>query len=208
MNNNQKEKNYPYFRGTSYIGSYPNTKLFPVPKDAPLIAFMGRSNSGKSSLISAICDHKNLAKTSKTAGKTKLLSLFRLPAGNIGEVEAYFIDTPGYGYAEASKETQRELGKILNHLLSKADRLTAIVLVLDARRSIREEEAMIIDYCSSRGIDLIFVRTRWDTMNNSEKNKAKKIWKEENIFEYCIPVSSTKKTGLDRVTNVLKNLDI
>lgn len=202
----KSDRPYPYFRGVTYIGSYPEVRLFPVSAEAPLIAIMGRSNSGKSTLISAICDHKNLARGSKTAGKTRLLSLFRLPPGNIGDSDYFFIDTPGYGYAEASKETQQELGRILNHLLSKAERLVAIVLVLDARRTIREEEAMIINYCRSRDMDLYFARTRWDTMNNSERTIARKTWKEEQIFEYCIPISSTKKTGLDRLVNALRSL--
>ncbi len=201
-----QNKPFPYFRGVNYIGSFPDVTYIKEEHRLPCIAFMGRSNSGKSTLLSAVCDHKNLARASKTAGKTRLLNYYLLPAGNLGDQETYLIDTPGYGYAEVNRTMRSELGTILNKFLKQSEDLIAIVLVLDARRRIREEEAIIVDYCRQRDLTLVFARTRWDTMNAAEKAKAKKTWKEEDIFEYCIPVSSPKRIGLDNIITSLRTV--
>jgi GTP-binding protein len=197
----------PYFRGVTYVASYPSPESFPNPDHMPVIAFVGRSNSGKSSLLSALCDHKNLARSSKTAGKTRLLNYFIIPKPVPGRdtTGLFLVDTPGYGHARLSKDERHIIRQMIDNFLLKATGLSLIIVILDARRKIESEELSILSYCDDHEIPLIMARTKWDTMNSAEKKDARSLWKAEGILSVCHPVSSTKKAGIDTLLQKIRD---
>ncbi len=201
-----------YFRGTNYVGSYPDRETAPDVGDVPLIAFTGRSNSGKSSLISALCDHKNLAYVSGTAGKTRSLTYFhvpgetRAPDGAPPYPELYLVDMPGFGFAKLNRPERARLRALADDFLLNESRIRLIVVVLDARRSLEGEEQNILNYCRTTGRSLVFARTKWDKLNAREKKDARARWKKEGITKECLPISSTKKTGLNRLLLDIRDL--
>lgn len=181
-----------YFRGVTYVASYPDIKDSQV--DGPVVAFTGRSNAGKSSLISALCDHNNLARVSKRPGKTRALNYFHVPDPGF-----HIVDLPGFGYASLPKAERLKLYEMIDRFLILSENLSLVVIVMDSARKIGEEELNITGHCSEKGIPVAFARSRWDRLNTKEKNKAKSLWKQEGIAKYCYPVSSTKKTGITEI---------
>ncbi|MGC9329753.1 MAG: ribosome biogenesis GTP-binding protein YihA/YsxC, partial [Candidatus Hinthialibacter sp.] len=113
-----------------FVVSAPTLRQCPSP-DLPEIAVAGRSNVGKSSLINMMCNRRNLAKTSSTPGKTRLINFFRLRI-EPGNVELHLVDLPGYGYAKASKTAQAEWGRALEEFLQKRS-LQGILHLIDSR---------------------------------------------------------------------------
>ncbi len=104
---------------------------------------------------------------------------------------------PGYGFARISDAERKKLRTMVDRFLLEAENLRLIVVVLDARRKLGEEERNIIHYCNDTGLPFLLARSKWDTMNEKEKNRAKKLWKEEGVLEYSLPVSSLKSKGLE-----------
>lgn len=185
-----------YFRGVTYVASFPDVKHCP-DDGIPVIAVTGRSNAGKSSLLSAICDHKNLARKSKTAGKTKHLNYFSVPETRDGFPAFYLVDMPGFGYASASEKERMAMGQMISGFVSDSPYLQLLIIVVDARRDLTETEVNLIDFCGHNGVPFLLARTKWDTMNTKEKNAARGAWKKMGILPYSVVVSSTKKIGLD-----------
>lgn len=193
-----------FFRGVKYVGSYPTRPAQPPEGDFPVIAFTGRSNSGKSTLLSALCDHRNLAKTSRTAGKTRTLNYFLVPNPFGEEHPLYLVDMPGYGYARLSKAEMKKLREIIDRFLLEENRLIVAVLVLDARRRLEREERGVLEHSLTIGRPCILARTKWDRLNAREKKDARAMWKEEGIASICIPVSSPQKIGLAEILREIK----
>jgi len=194
-----------FFKGAEYLSSFTDYKS--TPEDGvPIIVFIGRSNSGKSTLISSLCDHKNLARTSSTPGKTRLLNYFTVPVKNEAKDTIYFVDTPGYGYAKMSAGERKSLRNMVDGFLLNKKGVRLIVLILDARRKMGEEEKSVLMYCRESKVPIVFVRSKWDTLNQKEKSKAVKDWKTENIFNICQPVSSTQKSGLEKISSIILSL--
>jgi GTP-binding protein len=181
-----------FFRGTEYAISAPDTKSSPV--DLPAIAFTGRSNSGKSSLLSALCDHRNLARQ---------LNFFRSICS--GEELLYLVDMPGYGFANLPDAERKRLRKMIDSYLLDAPNLVLTVLVLDARRKLAAEEIGIIAFHRETGRRFVMARTKWDTMNQRDRGAARRLWKEEGILHDSIPVSSTKKSGLENLAQIIRS---
>jgi len=193
------------FRGARYISSHPS--YHSAPQDGiPIIVFIGRSNSGKSSLISALCGHKNLARSSSEPGKTRLLNYFEVPFKSIRTEKFYIVDTPGYGYAKISKSEKKKLREMVDDFLLNEKEIRLILLILDARRKLGEEEMNILNYCRDHGLPYLFVRTKWDTLNQKEKSAAAKAWKKEGIQEDCKSVSSVSGEGIEKVFITIQSI--
>ena len=191
------------FRGAEYLSSY--TSYLSVPDDEiPVIVFAGRSNSGKSSLISALCGHKNLARSSATPGKTRLINYYSVPYKTDSFEKIYFVDTPGYGYANVSASEKKALRKMTDEFLLNCKLLKIMIIILDARRKLQNEEKSMILYCQENKISFLLARSKWDTLNQKEKAAAVKTWKKEEVYKFCIPCSSTDKTGLDKINELIR----
>jgi GTP-binding protein len=115
------------------------------PPDAPEIAFVGRSNAGKSSAINTLVGHTRLAYVSKTPGRTQLINLFRLKNG------AALVDLPGYGFAQVPLAVRLQWQGLLEHYLIRRPNLVGLVLIMDARRPLTELDRKMIDWFAPTG---------------------------------------------------------
>ncbi|PKK83089.1 MAG: YihA family ribosome biogenesis GTP-binding protein [candidate division Zixibacteria bacterium HGW-Zixibacteria-1] len=160
-----------------------------IPSDPrPQIAFTGRSNVGKSSLLNRLVAVKRLAKTSKTPGRTRLVNFFLI------NEKYFFVDLPGYGYAKASENEKRQWGKLVNNYLESSPMLRAVCFLLDCRRDPNEDDLMMVDWLQSRNLDFAIVLTKADKLTRN--NLAKKSKEIEKVFKVTpIPFSSVSGVG-------------
>ena len=131
----------------------------------PEFAFAGRSNVGKSSLINTLVNRKNLVKTSSTPGRTQLINFFK-----INDILA-FVDLPGYGYARVPAAVKKKWGPMIETYLSGRRTLKAVVVILDIRRTPRQEEQNLIDWLKHHSIASIPVLTKADKLSKTKQEK-------------------------------------
>jgi len=167
------------------------------PQGVSEIAFLGRSNVGKSSLINALTGTKNLAKSSKTPGKTRLLNFFEIDGSYLEEkVKLMLVDLPGFGYAKVSKSLQEEWGKNLTNYLLKRDSIKLFIHLIDSRhtglQNDLEAESMVKKILTER-LDSAYLKvyTKADKLTRSEFIKLSRSG------EDVIVVSTLKKTNID-----------
>jgi GTP-binding protein len=179
---------------SNFLMSVANIRALPAPM-FPEVAFAGRSTVGKSSLINKILDRKNLVKTGQTPGKTRLLNFF-----NIGG-KVVFVDLPGYGYAAVSKAEKAQWNKLIDGYLRKRKNLAMCFILVDVRRGVEEEEAMLIDMLHSYNVSTCIVLTKSDKLSNNQlMNQKHKIAKEIGVnFEELIHFSTVTGDGKDRI---------
>lgn len=170
-------------------------KMDQLPEDNwPQIAFAGRSNVGKSSLLNALLQRKNLVKVSGTPGKTREINFF-----NINDA-FYFADLPGIGYAKISKTYRAQITKMLNNYLEKSESLTGIVYLVDMKTGGTQLDVETFSNLQSHGIPMLMVCTKMDKLNQKDRKKQlDHITKKFNLTEPPICVSSHKRLGLDKV---------
>ncbi|MGE8432899.1 MULTISPECIES: ribosome biogenesis GTP-binding protein YihA/YsxC [Chryseobacterium] len=170
----------------------------------PEYAFIGRSNVGKSSLINAMMNHKDLAKTSGTPGKTQLINHFLV------NENWYLTDLPGYGYAKVSKSIRKDFEKLItNYILNRRNLVNLFVLV-DSRHNPQKIDLEFIQWCGESGVPFSIVFTKSDKLKPSEiiknfenyKKELHKTW--EDLPELYI-TSAEKKTGGDEILNFIEN---
>ena len=162
------------------------------------VAFFGRSNVGKSSLINSLTNKKKLAKFSKTPGRTRQLNFFKIHNNSHGLL---FVDLPGYGFARVSKLEQREWKKTILNYISSRQNLRTIFLLLDARRELTQEDDKMINFFESIGLSWTCVLTKVDKVKKSEiltkTTKTKNILKDRvTLYPHIFITSSEKKIGL------------
>lgn len=172
------------------------------PKDQyPQIAFAGRSNVGKSSMINCLLQQKKLAKISSQPGKTRSVNYIKING------RFYFVDLPGYGFAKVAKK-ERESWKILiESFLLQNENLKGIVQIIDARIGITENDAQMLDYSLVSGLNPIIVATKTDKLNQKEKAKqGREIEAQLNEFSLQEYVKFSAKTNLGK-TEVWRWID-
>lgn len=164
------------------------------------VAFVGRSNVGKSSIINSITNRKKLAKVSSTPGKTRLVNFFLI------NNDFYLVDLPGYGYAKVSKSEKDSWGKTIETYLTGRDQLKRIVLLVDSRHKPNADDVMMYEWAKHFGYDVVVVATKSDKLKNSEFKKNEKIiketlnLKEEDKFYFF---SSLNKRGIEALIDNL-----
>ena len=144
-----------------FIISSPSLKLCP-PTIMPEIAFLGRSNVGKSSFINSICNIKKLAKTSATPGKTRLINFFEI------NEEFMFVDLPGYGYAKVSAKMQQEWSKNLEDYLLNREQLKCLILLVDARHDLQKNDLQMIEWLNFHNLNYRIIATKADCYSKSK----------------------------------------
>ena len=171
------------------------------PKDERAeIAFVGRSNVGKSSIINAITNRKKLARVSQTPGKTRLINFF------IINDDFYLVDLPGYGYAKVSKQEKESWGKTIETYLCDREELKRVVLLVDSRHKPTADDIMMHEWIKHYGYDIIVVATKSDKLSNNELAKSRKIIRETlklNKEDKLYFFSSVNKKGRDELIDNL-----
>ncbi len=142
---------------------------FPPP-GPPEIAFAGRSNVGKSSLINALTGVKGLARTSSTPGRTRALNWFDVLPPKGGEVA--FVDLPGYGYAKISKQMRKGFGELIDGFVAARETLRMVVVIIDARRGPEDEELDFVPWLEQHGRRPLVVLTKSDKLAKSRRAPA------------------------------------
>ncbi|HWB83977.1 MAG TPA: ribosome biogenesis GTP-binding protein YihA/YsxC [Bryobacteraceae bacterium] len=132
----------------------------------PEIAFLGRSNVGKSSLLNALIGQKKLAFTSSTPGRTQTINFYRIDG------KMYFVDLPGYGYARVPPEIVREWKQLIEHYLLQRETLKLSCLILDSRRGWMEQDLELKRWLEHHGRQYLVVATKVDKLNRSEQERG------------------------------------
>lgn len=175
---------------------YPNDEL-------PEIAFVGRSNVGKSSLINALLNRKNLARTSSKPGKTRTINFYLV------NDKIRFVDLPGYGYAEVSFSERNKWADIINEYLIHRVNLRAIIMIVDIRHEPTDNDLMMYEFLNAYGYTNIVVATKADKIskgkwqNNLKIIRNKLKLKDETLL---IPVSSADKANIEKLWEVIDGL--
>ena len=164
----------------------------------PEIALVGRSNVGKSSATNALLNRRNFARTSQTPGKTRTINFYKI------NNEFYFVDLPGYGYAKVSKSEKDKWGVIMERYLQDREELCAIFLLVDIRHEPTNDDVMMYEWIKHFGYNCVVIATKADKISRGQYQKhisiiRKKLQLEKD--EKVIPLSSSKKTGVEDVWN-------
>jgi GTP-binding protein len=157
------------------------------PATIPEIAFAGRSNVGKSSLINCLVNRKRLVKTSSTPGRTQLINFF-----NVND-RVYFVDLPGYGYAKVPVSVRKKWGPMIERYLSGRKTLVGLVLIMDIRRIPGPDESRFIDWLNLYHIASILTLTKTDKLSKTKQMKQKRLIAEAlNVNENQLHLFSAK----------------
>ncbi len=179
----------------SFVKSAFDVKHYPPP-DMPEVAFAGKSNVGKSSLINVLVNRKKLARTSSTPGRTQALNFF-----NIGE-KLCLVDLPGYGFARVPLPVKASWGKMIESYLKFRDNLKAVIVIMDIRRKISDEDKNLINWLYEYDKKLIPVFTKVDKLNRKERQARTKELKNDLSLisdEKPILFSAQTREGKDEV---------
>ena len=190
------------YRKTRFITSSPDLKRLPTDLGAE-IAFAGRSNSGKSSALNAICDQKHLAKTSRTPGRTRLINLFEVKPG------CSLVDLPGYGYAAVPETMKRQWQKSMSEYLQKRKALRGIVVTMDIRTPLKDHDRLIIDWSLAANLPALILLTKADKLGVTKRREAVGEVKYQ-LSEFggdfrVLAFSAWNKIGIDEVRQTLTN---
>lgn len=169
----------------------------------PEVAFAGKSNVGKSSLINALMNRKSLARTSASPGKTQTINFY-----NINEL-IYLVDLPGYGYAKASEEIKAKWGKLIEDYLHQSKEIRAVFLLIDIRHEPSANDKIMYQWILNHGYEPIIVATKLDKIKRSQIQKQIKIIREGLQVvpgTMLIPFSAQTKQGREEIWDVIDEL--
>ncbi|MCC4263392.1 ribosome biogenesis GTP-binding protein YihA/YsxC [Oceanimonas baumannii] len=195
MNNNKIN-----FNAARFITSAPNIRQMPADTGVE-IAFAGRSNAGKSSALNTITQHKSLARTSKTPGRTQLINVFELSEGK------RLIDLPGYGYAKVPEEMKLKWQEALSEYLQQRDSLKGLVVLMDIRHPLKDIDQQLLQWASDCELPVLALLTKCDKLKSgARKAEVLRVREAVAIFGGSIRVeafSSLKGLGVEQAKEVL-----
>ncbi len=172
-----------------------------LPENAlPEIAFAGKSNVGKSSLINGLLNRKSLARTSSQPGKTQTINFY-----NVNKL-LYFVDLPGYGYAKVSEEIRAKWGKMIERYLHQSEQLKLVFLLIDIRHDPSANDKLMYDWIVSNGYRPVIIATKLDKIKRSQtqKNiKAIRVGLGMQSEDVLIPFSALTKQGRDEIIHLI-----
>ena len=173
------------------------------PEDIPEIAFAGRSNVGKSSLLNLITGRKSLARVSGSPGKTRTINFYRC------NDEFRIVDLPGYGFAKVSRSESEKWGAMIEGYLENRSTLLKVVQLVDIRHKPSAQDVQMYDYLKYYGLDGIVAATKADKLGTNEKAKALKQIRQTlgmGKSDILIPVSALKRTGDEELLDAMQDL--
>lgn len=186
-----------------FLTTAPQLHFLP-PLDVPEIAFVGRSNAGKSTCINTLTQQKQLAFASKKPGRTQHINLFAL--GKQGVTDAVLADLPGYGYAAVPKQDKIRWQQVMANYLVTRENLKAIVLMCDPRHGLTELDEVLLDVVRPRveeGLKFLVILTKADKLTRAEQTKALSIMKLQAGGGEVRLFSATKRQGIEEVATLL-----
>lgn len=169
----------------------------------PEVAFAGKSNVGKSSLINALMQRKALARTSAQPGKTQTINFY-----NVND-EIYFVDLPGYGYAKVSQTEKEKWGKMIEKYLHTSKQLKAVFLLIDIRHEPSANDVNMYEWMKYQGFAPIVIATKADKINRSQLPKQLKIVRTGLKMDkdgILIPFSAETKAGRDEIYEIIDKI--
>lgn len=169
----------------------------------PEIAFAGKSNVGKSSLINALMNRKSLARTSGQPGKTQTINFYKVNEA------LYFVDLPGYGYAKVAESVKAKWGKMIENYLHHSKQLKAVFLLIDIRHEPGANDRTMYDWILSQGYHPIIIATKMDKLKRSQIQKHVKMVREGLQAEkgtIVIPFSAETKQGRDEIYEMMEQI--
>ena len=169
----------------------------------PEIAFAGKSNVGKSSLINGLLNRKSLARTSATPGKTQTINFY-----NVNQ-EMYFVDLPGYGYAKVSQKEKENWGKMIERYLHNSECLRAVFLLIDIRHEPSANDANMYEWILANGYEPIIIATKLDKIKRSQIQKHLKMIRVGlNVVSgtKILPFSAQTKQGRDEILDLIEEI--
>ena len=179
------------------LGAHEPTQF--VPDSGAEVAIAGRSNSGKSSAINALTQRHALARTSKTPGQTQLINFFEL------EVGRRLVDLPGYGFAQVPRPLQEHWKRLLEAYFGGRESLTGLMIVMDARRPLADQDWQMLEYARDRGRLVHLLLTKADKLNRSDAaSTLARVRREVAGAATAQLFSSTAKTGVDEARRCLR----
>lgn len=173
-----------------------------LPKNKlPEIAFAGKSNVGKSSLINSLVNRKSLARTSAQPGKTQTINYYSVNG------QIYLVDLPGYGYTKIAKVVKDQWGKLVERYLYSSDALQAVFLLVDIRHAPSENDRMMYQWIVSNGFEPIIIATKLDKLKRSQIQKHVKQVREGLLLSKetkLIPFSAISKQGREEIWEIME----
>lgn len=185
---------------THFVTSAPDIRHLPADTGIE-VAFAGRSNAGKSSALNTLTNQKNLARTSKTPGRTQLINLFEVAEGK------RLVDLPGYGYAEVPEEMKRKWQRALGEYLQMRNALKGLVVLMDIRHPLKDLDQQMIQWAVESQIPVLVLLTKADKLASGARKAQLNMVREASLaFMGDVQVeifSSLKKMGVDKLRNKL-----
>ncbi len=175
---------------------------FPAPS-LPEVAFLGRSNVGKSSVINTLVDAK-LARTSSTPGRTRSINFFEVRWPGRPRPEVIFADLPGYGYAKLSREISAEWPKFIEPYLNDRPTLALCLALVDVNVPAQESDRQLLDFLNASGRDFLLIATKSDRLSNNRLLTALKGLEKSYPTAAVIPFSAKTGVGKDEVWNKIR----
>lgn len=169
--------------------------------DLPEIAFAGRSNVGKSSLLNKLFMRKNLARVSSVPGKTITINFY-------GVDGVHFVDLPGYGYAKVSRSEKQRWANMMEGYFNSDRNIKLVVQLIDMRHPPTADDIMMMEFLESTGVDFVVVMTKSDKLNKGDYKKRLEKSREELSFvtsEYIIPFSSQTGENIEKIKAVIES---
>ncbi|VFP83983.1 Probable GTP-binding protein EngB [Candidatus Erwinia haradaeae] len=189
-----------HYHLTRFITSAPNMHCLPDDTGVE-VAFIGRSNSGKSSALNALTNQKNLARTSKTPGSTKFINLFQVSEGY------RLTDLPGYGYSKTSHNTKVQWNSLFVNYLQSRQSLRGLLILMDIRHPLKKIDLHMILLAIQNNIEILILLTKSDKLSySSNLIQLNKVRKETAVLSGKIKIelfSATKKIGVDKLQQQL-----
>jgi GTP-binding protein len=198
MNTDRNDAGTPKILGADFFATADDVRDLPPPVFAE-IAFAGKSNVGKSSLINTLIGRRNLARTSSTPGRTRKLCVLRIALEG-GVID--LVDLPGYGYAKVSKVERRAWGDMIERFLTERPGLRCVVLIVDIRRGLQDEDVQLLEFLAAHRQSALLVATKMDKLAH---NKAAPALQALQKSAGCkvLPFSSETRAGRGQLWRAL-----
>ena len=190
------------YHKTHFLTSAAN--IHQLPEDSGIeIAFAGRSNAGKSTALNTLTNQKNLARTSKTPGRTQLINLFEVEQG------CKLVDLPGYGYAAVPEQMKLQWQKSLGEYLQKRNCLQGVVILMDIRHPLKDLDQQMIEWAVSSQLPVLLLLTKADKLSQSVRSKTVKMVREAILpFQGDIQVEAFSALNKSGVNSLAAKLDL